>query len=264
MLADGLFTRFPRPNFCLALHDSAEQAAGTIGAPSGYSHANVDSVDILVKGVGGHGAWPNKTKDPIVLASQIVLALQTIVSRETAPTDPAVVTVGTFHGGTKRNIIPDEVKLQLTVRTYSDEVRKTTIESIRRIVRGEAIAAGVPEDRMPEVTLTEESTAALYNDPELSERLIQTWRRCFGVDRVAPRKSAMGGEDFAEFGRTKDKIPLCMFAVGAVDPKVIKLSEETGRPLPSLHSSKWAPVVEPTIKTGTEAMCTALLELMPR
>jgi amidohydrolase len=147
----------------------------------------VDTVDILVKGAGGHGAWPHKTKDPIVLACQIVLALQTIVSREISPGEPAVITVGSFHGGTKHNIIPDEVKLQLTVRSYSDEVRKQTIEAIRRIARGQALAAGVPEDRMPKVNLTDESVPALYNEPALSQRLTTVWRRCFGADKVVER-----------------------------------------------------------------------------
>src|SRR5207245_7332883 len=162
MLADGLFIRFPRPDFCLALHDDAEVAAGSIGYTPGYAMANVDSVNITIHGVGGHGAYPHKTKDPVVLAAQIVLALQTIVSREIQPGEPAVVTVGSIHGGTKHNIIPDEVKLQLTVRSYTDEVRQQTIEAIRRIARGQAIAAGVPEDRLPEVKLEDEFTPATY------------------------------------------------------------------------------------------------------
>ena len=172
MLKDGLFERFPRPDFCLALHDDAELAVGTVGYTSGYSCANVDSVDIIVHGVGGHGAYPHKTKDPVVLASQIVLALQTIVSREVQPGEPAVVTVGTIHGGTRRNIIPDQVRLQLTVRSYTDEARRQTLEAIKRIARGQALAAGMPEDRLPEVKVTDEFTPALYNDPKLTERLV--------------------------------------------------------------------------------------------
>jgi hippurate hydrolase len=264
MLADGLFQRFPRPAVCLALHDNAELAAGTLGYLAGYSMANVDSVDITVHGVGGHGAYPHKTKDPIVLASQIVLALQTIVSREVQPTDPAVVTVGSIHGGTKHNVIPDEVRLQLTVRSYTDEVRQQILDAIKRIVRGQAIAAGIPEDRLPEVKVADDFTPATYNDPELTEKVVGVFRNWFGPDKVSQRKPSMGGEDFGEFGRTAEKVPICMFTVGGVREDTLKESERTGKPLPSLHSSLWAPVPEPTIKTGITAMCAAVLELMKK
>src|SRR5258705_43821 len=171
MLADGLFTRFPRPDYCLALHCAPELPAGMVGVTEGYALANVDSVDIVVRGISGHGAWPHKTKDPVVLAAQTVLALQTIVSRETDPTQPAVVTVGSIHGGTKHNIIPDEVRLQLTLRSYSDEVRNHTIEAIKRMTRGLAEAAGIPEDRLPVVTVGDESATSTYNNPELAREL---------------------------------------------------------------------------------------------
>src|SRR5207245_10889352 len=167
MLADVLFTRLPRTDICLALHDDAELPAGAIGYTPGYAIANVDSVDITIHGVGGHGAYPHKTKDPVVLAAQIVLALQTIVSREVAPGEPAVVTVGSIHGGSKHNIIPDEVRLQLTVRSYTDEVRQQTLGAIRRIVHGQALAAGMPEDHLPEVKLNDELTADTSQHPEL-------------------------------------------------------------------------------------------------
>src|SRR3954469_21592132 len=162
MLNDGLFSNFPKPNYCLALHCAADQPVGTIGFTEGPATANIDSIDIIVRGVGGHGAWPHKTKDPIVLAAEIVLALQTIVSRETDPTNPAVVTVGSIHGGAKRNVISDRVTLQLTLRSYSDEVRKHTLEAIQRMTRGLAEAAGMPPDRLPMVTVTDESAAATY------------------------------------------------------------------------------------------------------
>jgi len=262
MLADGLFTRFPRPDFCLALHDDAEVAAGSIGYTPGYAMANVDSVNITIHGVGGHGAYPHKTKDPVVLAAQIVLALQTIVSREIQPGEPAVVTVGSIHGGTKHNIIPDEVKLQLTVRSYTDEVRRQTIEAIKRIARGQAIAAGLPEDRFPEVTLEDDFTAATYNNPELSERIAGVFKRWFGDANVLKKKPVMGGEDFGEYGRTEQKIPIFMFFVGGVKPETLKESERTGKSLPSLHSPLWAPLPEPTINTGVAAMTAAVLELM--
>ncbi len=262
MLADGLFTRFPRPDFCLALHDDAELPTGAIGYTLGYALANVDSVDITIHGVGGHGAYPHKTKDPVVLAAQIVLALQTIVSREVAPGEPAVVTVGSIHGGSKHNIIPDEVRLQLTVRSYTDEVRQQTIEAIKRIVRGQALAAGIPEDHLPEVKLEDDFTAATYNDPELSEKLAGVFKRLFGDSNVIKKKPTMGGEDFGEYGRTEAKIPIFMFFVGGVDPEVLKNSQRTGKPLPSLHSPLWAPLPEPTIKTGVTAMSAAVLDLI--
>jgi len=262
MLADGLFTRFPRPDFCLALHDSAEFPAGSIVYTPGYAMANVDSVDIVVHGIGGHGAYPHKTKDPIVLASEIVLALQTIVSREVQPTEPAVVTVGSIHGGTKHNIIPDEVKLQLTVRSYTDAVREQILSAIKRICRGQGLAAGLPEDRLPEVTVAPDFCPATYNDPALTERLVGVFKTWFGDPNVFRRKPSMGGEDFGEFGRTADKIPICMFDVGGVAPEALQESARTGKPLPSLHSALWAPVPEPTIKAGVTAMTAAVLELM--
>ncbi|HWV98328.1 MAG TPA: amidohydrolase [Candidatus Acidoferrum sp.] len=264
MLADGLFQRFPRPDFCLALHDNAEYAAGTVLYTPGYTYANVDSVDLTIHGVGGHGAYPHKTKDPVVLAAQIILGLQTIVSRELRPGEPAVVTVGSIHGGTKYNIIPDEVRLQLTVRSYTDEARNQTLEAIKRIARGQALAAGLPETLMPEVKLAEGFTPATYNNPELTERLAAVFKTWFGDGKVILKKPSMGGEDFGEFGRTPDKIPICMFEVGGVDPEAIRESEQTGKPLPSLHSSLWAPVPEPTIKTGITAMSAAVLELLPK
>jgi amidohydrolase len=262
MLADGLFKRFPRPDFCVALHDCAELPAGVIGYTPGYSAANVDTVDILVRGVGGHGAYPHKTKDPVVLAAQIVLALQTIVSRELHPGDPAVVTVGSIHGGTRPNIIPDEVRLRLTVRSYGDAVRQQTLEAIKRIARGQALAAGLPEDRLPEVKVAEDFTPALYNDPALTEKLAGTFKAWFGETNLVTRQPSMGGEDFGEFGRTEEKIPICMFDVGAVKPEVIQESRQTGKPLPSLHSPFWAPLPEPTLKTGITALTAAALELL--
>jgi amidohydrolase len=265
MLAAGLYRKFPKPDFALALHDSATLPAGTIGILEGYIMANVDSMDITVRGVGGHGAYPHATKDPIVLAARIVTALQTIVSRETRPVDPAVVTVGSIHGGTKHNIIPDEVKLQLTLRSYTDAVRARTIEAIKRICRGEAIAAGMPEDRMPVITMAEqEFTPATYNDPALTRRVRSTIVDWLGADNVRTIDPEMGGEDFSQFSRTVEKVPICMFRVGAVDPVKFAEHERTGAPLPSLHSSKFAPVPEPTIKAGVTAMSAAALDILAR
>jgi hippurate hydrolase len=227
--------------------------------------ANVDTAEIIVRGIGGHGAYPHTTKDPVVLAARIVVALQTIVSRETRPVDPAVVTVGSIHGGTKANIIPNEVKLQLTLRSYSDQVRQHTIEAIRRICRGEAIAAGMPDELMPIVTVVEEEfTPATYNDPALTRRVRSALVGWLGADNVRTIDAEMGGEDFSQFGRTLDKVPLCLFRVGAVDPAKVAESQRTGVGLPSLHSSKFAPLPEPTIKTGVTALTAAALELLAK
>jgi hippurate hydrolase len=264
MLADGLFQKFPLPDFCLALHDDTELPAGKLGFTAGFAAANVNSIDITVQGVGGHGAHPDRTKDPVVLAAQIVLALQTIVSREIPPGEPAVVTVGSIHGGTKHNIIPDEVSLQLTVRSYTDAVRNKTLESIQRIVRGQAVAAGMPEDRMPIVKLSEDVTPALYNNPELTERIVRMFRKEFGDKNVEEKRPTMGGEDFAEFGRTSEKIPVFMFNLGAARPEAVEEYERTGKALPSLHSSLWAPDAGPAIETGVMAMSLAVLELMKK
>lgn len=262
MLADGLFSKFPRPNFCLALHDNAELPAGSIGYTPGYAMANVDSVDILIRGVGGHGAYPHQTKDPVVLGAQVVLALQTIVSREIEPGEPAVVTVGSFHAGSKHNIISDEARLQLTVRSYTEEVRQQTLEAIKRITRGQALAAGIPEDRLPQVTVTSDSTPATYNDPALAARIVALFKSWFGDKNVYQKKPTMGGEDFSEFGRVEPKIPIFMFMVGGVDPGLFKEHEQSGRPLPSLHSPLWAPLPEATLKTGITAMSAAVLDLL--
>ena len=265
MLPAGLYRRFPRPDFALALHTSATLPAGTVGTIEGFALANVDWVEITVRGVGGHGAYPHTTKDPIVLAARIVLAFQTIVSRETRPLDPAVVTVGSIHGGTKANIIPNEVKLQLTLRSYADEVRAHMLSAIRRICRGEAIAAGLPEELMPVVTVVEEeATPATYNTPGLTRRLHTAFIDWLGADHVKSIDPEMGGEDFSHFGRTVEKVPLCAFRIGTVDPAKLAESERTGVVLPSLHSSRYAPVPEPSIKTGVTAMTAAVLELLGR
>jgi len=261
MIEAGLFQRFPRPDFCVALHDDAELAVGTVGYRAGYFCANIDSVDITVHGIGGHGASPHKTKDPIVLAAEIILDLQTIVSREVKPGEPAVVTVGTVHGGTRRNIIPDEVRLQLTVRSYSDEVRRQTLAAIERIARGQGVAAGLPEDLLPEVKVTNEFTPALYNDPKLNDRLVHALKGWFGETNLIQKDLSMGGEDFSEFGRTEPKVPICMMNIGGVSAEAVEESQRTGKPLPSLHSPFWAPVPEPSIKTGVATFVAFVLEL---
>ena len=264
MLEDGLFTRFPRPDYVLGLHADAGLETGSIGYGSGFVFANVDSVDVTIRGVGGHGAAPHLTKDPIVIASQVILALQTIVSREVRPTDSAVVTVGSIHGGTKHNIIPGEVKLQITVRSYSDETRKMVLASIRRITANIARAAGVPADREPTVKIMEEEyTPSTYNDPALVERLLPVWKRILGSDKVVELDPAMVGEDFSRYGREDPRVPIFMFRLGTIDPARMQESQRPGgKPLPSLHSAFFWPVPRPTIETGVKGMTAAVLELM--
>jgi len=261
MLEDGLFKRFPVPDYCIALHVASDQPAGTIGYNSGYVYANVDSVDITVRGQGGHGSQPQASKDPIVLASQIIIALQTIVSREVHPREPAVVTVGSIHGGTKHNIIPNEVKLQLTVRSYTDKVRNQILASIKRISLGTAQAAGVSKDRLPVVTVKDEFTPSAYNDPALAKRVTDTMGDWLGKGMLIKRQPTMGGEDFGMYGRTEHKIPIFMFALGTVSSDLIKRFRAAGKPLPMVHSSTYAPDIEPSLRTGVTATTATALDL---
>lgn len=265
MLEDGLFTRFPKPQYAIAFHDAANLPAGVIGYTPGYALANVDSVDIVVKGVGGHGAYPQTTKDPIVLGSRIVMALQTLVSRERDPQDPAVVTVGSFRAGAKHNIIPDEATLLLTVRSYSDETRKKLLDGIRRIARGEAIAAGLPDDLMPVVRVEEkEFTPSTYNVPDFTERMAALFTRRFGEDRVVRTPPVMGGEDFGRFYRADKDIKSLIFWVGGVTPDNMAKAAKGEISLPSLHSPLWAPDAEKVIGTATEALATAALDILKK
>lgn len=262
MLADGLFRRFPRPDYNLALHVSSDMAAGTLGYTSGYATANVDSVDVIVHGIGGHGAWPSSAKDPVVLAANIVTGLQTLVSRTVHPLDPAVVTVGAIHGGTKRNIIPDRVELSLTVRSYSDEVRSQLIDGIARVAHGEALAFGIPEDLLPEVVTKDDYTPAGYNDPALVERIVEVFETAFGAANIVEKDPTMGGEDFARYGR--EGIPSMMFRLGAAPAARVARHEAGEGPLPSLHSPTFFPDPEPTIATGVEAMTLAAQALFEK
>ena len=265
LLKAGLYDRFGKPDFALGYHDNAQMQTGHIGVTEGYTYANVDSVDITVRGVGGHGAYPHKTKDPIVLSAEIINALQTIASRENNPIDPVVVTVGSIHGGTKHNIIPDEVKLQLTVRTYKSDVRDRVLAAIDRITKACATAAGIPPERAPIVeVLKDQFTPATYNNPELTKRLVAMWKKQFGTENVEATDPTMGGEDFSEYSLPDHSIPAVNFHIGAVDPVKIADSKKNGTPLPSLHSSKFAPVAEPTIRIGMIGMTSAVLELMKK
>ncbi len=261
MLEDGLFKRFPKPDYCLALHCDATRPYSTLGFTDGQALANVDSVDILVKGKGGHGAAPQTTIDPIVLAARIILDLQTLVSRETNPTDPAVVTVGSIHGGSKHNIIPSEVKMQLTVRSTKDSVRKHLLEGIQRIAKADAEGAGAPE---PVVTFDEQGfTPALVNDSKLTQRTVAMFKDVFGADRVQERGPVMGGEDFSRYG--KEGVPIFLFWLGTVPPdRVAEAAKDETKMLPSLHSDQYHPIPEPSIRTGVKAMSLAVINLMEK
>ena len=265
LLKAGLYNRFGKPDFALGFHDKADLQTGHIGVTPGYTYANVDSVDVTVRGVGGHGAYPHKTKDPIVLAAEMINAWQTIASRENNPLDPIVVTVGSIHGGTKHNIIPDEVKMQLTVRTYKSEVRDRVLKAIDQIAKGIASAGGVPADRAPIVNvLKDQFTPATYNNPDLTKRLVGVWKNVLGTDNVEIVDPTMGGEDFAEYSLPDHSIPAVDFHIGAVDPEKIAQFKREGKELPSLHSSKFAPVPEPTIRVGIIGMTSAVLDLMKK
>ena len=261
MIKDGLFKKWPRPDYNLALHVSADIQAGKIGYLPGWAMANVDSVDIIIKGIGGHGAYPHKTKDPIVLTAQIINSLQTIISREIGPIEPAVLTVGSVHGGTKHNIIPNEVRLQLTLRSYTDEVRSKTISSIKRLTRGLAISAGIPPDLYPEVILKDEYTPAVFNNPDLVQKLESSFKKSIGSENIFKTSPVMGGEDFGMYGRDEPIIPTAIFWLGAVNKDVFEESKKENIPLPSLHSDLFLPDAEPTINTGITAMSQAAIDL---
>ena len=261
MIKDGLFTRFPRPDYNLAFHVNAGMPTGKVGFLPGWAMANVDSVDITVKGIGGHGAYPHTTKDPIVIAANIVTQLQTIVSRQIAPTDPAVVTVGSIHGGTKHNVIPNEVKLQLTLRSYTDEVRNETISSIKKIVKGSAISAGLSEENYPVIEIKDEYTPAVFNNPSLVEKIQKSFVKSLGEKNVIKVSPVMGGEDFGMFGRVEPIIPTALFWLGAVNKKVYEKAQKEDLILPSLHSDLFLPDAEPAIATGVKAMTSAILDL---
>ena len=262
MLRDNLYTNFPKPDFAIALHDEPKLETGKVGYTPGYALASATSIDVKIKGIGGHGSLPEATKDPIVVAAQVVMALQTIISRENAPLDPAVVTVGSIHGGTRYNIIPDEVNLQLTVRTYKEEVRKRILASIERIVKAAAMSAGIPDDRAPIVKVAE-GTGSTYNDPQLSERLAGVFKQALGEENVVKMDPIMASEDFGYFS-LDHTIPTTLFWLGASDPAKVKANRETGAELPRLHSGLFAPVPEPTLRTGVKAMTSAVLDLMKK
>ncbi len=257
MLEEGLFDRFPKPDFALALHVDSTLATGKLGYRAGFALANVDSVDITMRGRGGHGAYPHTTVDPIVQAAMLVVDLQSIVSREIAPTEPAVITVGSIHGGTKHNIIGNECHLQITVRSYADEVREHLLEAIQRKAKAVATSFRAPE---PDVAISE-GTPALRNDDDLVRRVLPSLERAVGKSNLVPAPPSMGGEDFSRYGRAG--VPIFMFRLGSVDARRLASYERIEQPPPSLHSALYFPDIEPTLTTGVTAMATAVVDLLP-
>lgn len=260
MLADHMYERFGRPDFVISEHDMNDVAAGSIAIKGGPLLASATTISVTIRGVGGHGSAPQSGKDPIVLASEFVLVAQTIVSRQIDPQQPAVLTVGTIHGGTRSNIIPDEVMLGLTLRTYSSAVRDQILADLRRTANGLAEAYGIPADRMPSVEVTE-STPATLCDPALAERLRAAATAVLGKDHVLEARAVMGSEDVGLFS-LDGKIPAVMYWLGAADANKLEESLKSGVPLPSLHSALFAPVYEPAIKTGVTAMTAMALDLL--
>lgn len=262
MIEDGLFARFPLPDYILGLHVNSAQASGEVGYSPGYAYANVDVGRIVVKGRGGHGAYPDLTVDPVVLASRLVLDLQTIISREISALDPANITVGSIHGGTSGNIIPNEVELELVFRTLDDGTREKLIKRINEVSEGTGYAAGLPEADWPRLELESEShVSSVYNTPELGERLKKSFSKAVGEENVYVIPPLMYGEDFGEYGSEKSEIPAFLFSLGSVKPKAMKAAEKGLIDPPSTHSSKYLPDVEPTIRTGILTMSSAVFDL---
>lgn len=258
MLADGLFKRFPRPDYALALHADGNRPYGTIAYSEGLALANVDTIDIIIRGKGGHGAAPHMTIDPVVIAARLILDLQTLVSREVSPTDPAVVTVGSIHGGTKHNIIPDEVRLQLTVRSTKDSVREHLLKGIERLANAAAEGARAPKPTVKHDLM--EWTPAMYNESKLTRKTVGLFREIIGEKNILERQPILGGEDFSRYGR--EGVPAFMYFLGTSDPKKVEEAQKPGAmPLPSMHSDLYAPVPEPSIRTGVLTLTMAVLNL---
>jgi amidohydrolase len=263
MLADHLYERFGKPDMEIALHDTNLGPAGTVFVTPGAAQASSTSVDVIMRGIGGHGSAPQAGKDPIVMAAEFIVQLQTIVSRQEDPHDLTVVTVGDIHGGTKRNIIPDEVKMELTVRTFTDKSLNIVLDGIRRTAQGVALAAGVPDDRAPIITiLKEEITPVNYNDPALTARVKSTLVKTLGAQNVKDGESHMGSEDFGVLGLDGHKIPTFMFWLGAMDPAKFAAADAAGKLLPGPHTSRFEPLPEPTLRTGIVSMTVAAMALL--
>ena len=258
MLKDGLFTKFPKPDYAIGLHDDDTLPAGTIGYRAGFFRASMMAPIITMYGRGGHGAVPQNTIDPVVMAARTVMSLQTIVARETNPQDPLVVTIGSIHGGTQGNIIPDQVRMELSVRTFSDDVRKRTLAAIERIAKAEAAAAGAP--REPSIEFANAGIGPVFNDPALTARLAGVLKTAMGADRVVEMPAKMTSEDFSEYGRAG--VPAVLLHIGAVNAAKLAESKRTGVPVPAPHSPEWLPELEPTLKGAVRAEVAALLDLL--
>ncbi|MBJ6800286.1 amidohydrolase [Geomonas propionica] len=261
MIDDGAYRLCPRPDYALALHSTLFLKAGSAGYAPGNFLASFTEVEVVVRGVGAHGSAPEHGKDPVVMAAQVVLALQTIVSREVTPHQPAVVTVGSIHGGAACNVIPEEVVLQLSIRSFDDRVRDQILDSVRRICAGVALAAGVPQERSPVVSVLA-CHPATYNDPILAERVAGALRAALGADNVVRSAAKMVSEDFGSWG-LGGEIPICMFWLGAADPVLFAEGERQGVSLPSQHSPLYAPLPEPTLRAGVKALVAAACDLLP-
>lgn len=262
MIEDGLFERFPLPDYMLALHVNSAQASGEVGYSPGYAYANVDIGRIVVKGRGGHGAYPDLAIDPVVIASRLVLSLQTIISREISALDPANLTVGSIHGGTSGNIIPNKVELELVMRALNDSTREKLIKRVKETCEGIGRAAGLPEEEWPRLELESDShVSSVYNTPELGERLRKSFFKAVGEENVSTISPLMYGEDFGEYGSAKPEIPAFLFSLGSVKPEDMKAAEKGLIDPPSTHSSKYLPDTEPTLRTGILTMSTAVFDL---
>ena len=263
MLVDGLYERFGTPTLAIALHDTNALAAGTVGITSGPALAGATSVDVILRGVGGHGAFPQDSKDPVVMAGEFIVQLQTIVSRQENPRDPAVVTIGDIHGGAKRNVIPYEVKMELSTRSFDDKANQIIVDGIRRTAAGVALAAGVPKDREPIVNvLDSESVPATYNDPKLTAQVKAALVAALGGAEVIDTEPVMASEDFGLLGLSDHKIPTVMFWLGAMDPAKLAAAKKEGVTLPGPHTSRFEPLPEPTLRTGVKAMTSAAIALL--
>jgi len=262
MMEDNLYERFGVPDYGLAFHVSSGLVAGKIQVDDGSPYAGADTVDIIIHGVGAHGAYPHAGKDPIVLGAQIVMALQTLVARELPPRDPGVVTVGSFHSGTKHNIISDRAVLQLTVRNTSQETRTLLLDGIKRIAENMGRVAGLPDDKLPEVIISNESVPPTINDAKLAQRLRAVWIDKMGADILTeePNKG-MGAEDYPFF-TTDPYIPSVYFAIGGTPAKAFEVAKAGGKPVPSHHSPLFIITPEPAVKSGVEATVVALMDLM--
>jgi len=260
MITDGLFERFPKPDYCISLHVAHILPAGVIGYTPGWALANVDSVDIVIHGRGGHGSRPHQAIDPIVTAAHVITALQTVESRRLDPVEAGVITVGSIHAGSKHNIIPDDARLEITVRSFSEETRKTLLDGIREVTINTCRAMGCPRD--PDIHLrADEFTPASFNDPELSKQAAQVLAQILGASAVIEIKPVMGGEDFGRYA-SHLKVPGFMFWLGSIGQDRFDASLKPGaEPLPALHSSQYWPEAEPTIATGVRSLTSLALSL---